>query len=86
MIHLFSPQANAEPSLISSVHKLSQRVAVALQHEEHRCQYLTRQAKLMLAVQDEVPSITESEALYVAVEPSRLLSTLSMFTLQTCQL
>ncbi|KAG7246488.1 hypothetical protein CRUP_027743, partial [Coryphaenoides rupestris] len=56
----FSLQANAEPALISSVHRLSQRVAVALQHEEHRCQYLTRQAKLMLAVQDEVSSITET--------------------------
>uniref|UniRef100_A0AAY5L667 Secreted protein n=1 Tax=Esox lucius TaxID=8010 RepID=A0AAY5L667_ESOLU len=40
---------------------LSRRIAVALQHEERRCQYLTREAKLMLAVQDEVTTMTESE-------------------------
>ncbi|XP_034147192.1 GATOR complex protein NPRL3-like isoform X3 [Esox lucius] len=40
---------------------LSRRIAVALQHEERRCQYLTREAKLMLAVQDEVTTMTETD-------------------------
>ena len=60
------PQANADPSVISSMHKLSRRIAIALQHEERRCQYLTREAKLMLAVQDEITNITESETSYTS--------------------
>ena len=63
------PQANADPSVISSMHKLSRRIAIALQHEERRCQYLTREAKLMLAVQDEIPNVTESEALLQLFKP-----------------
>lgn len=55
-------QANADPSVISCMHNLSRRIAIALQHEERRCQYLTREAKLMLAVQDEVTNMTESES------------------------
>uniref|UniRef100_A0A8C5CX06 GATOR complex protein NPRL3 n=1 Tax=Gadus morhua TaxID=8049 RepID=A0A8C5CX06_GADMO len=46
---VFALRANADPSVISSMHKLSRRIAIALQHEERRCQYLTREAKLMLA-------------------------------------
>lgn len=56
-------QANADPSVISCMHNLSRRIAIALQHEERRCQYLTREAKLMLAVQDEITTMTESELL-----------------------
>lgn len=59
---MFDPlQANADPSVISCMHNLSRRIAIALQHEERRCQYLTREAKLMLAVQDEITTMTESE-------------------------
>ncbi|XP_030646129.1 GATOR1 complex protein NPRL3 isoform X3 [Chanos chanos] len=54
-------QANADPSVISCMHNLSRRIAIALQHEERRCQYLTREAKLMLAVQDEVTTMTETD-------------------------
>lgn len=54
-------QANADASVINCMHNLSRRIAIALQHEERRCQYLTREAKLMLAVQDEVTTMTESE-------------------------
>uniref|UniRef100_A0A3Q2XLT7 Uncharacterized protein n=1 Tax=Hippocampus comes TaxID=109280 RepID=A0A3Q2XLT7_HIPCM len=53
--------ANADPSVISCMQNLSRRIAIALQHEERRCQYLTREAKLMLAVQDEITTVTESE-------------------------
>uniref|UniRef100_A0A8C5EID1 GATOR complex protein NPRL3 n=1 Tax=Gouania willdenowi TaxID=441366 RepID=A0A8C5EID1_GOUWI len=53
-------QANADPSVISCMHNLSRRIAIALQHEERRCQYLTREAKLMLAVQDEITTMTEN--------------------------
>ncbi|KAM8844936.1 GATOR1 complex protein NPRL3 isoform 2-T2 [Spinachia spinachia] len=58
---VFALRANADPSVISCMHNLSRRIAIALQHEERRCQYLTREAKLMLAVQDEITTMTESE-------------------------
>uniref|UniRef100_A0A8C5Q3R1 GATOR complex protein NPRL3 n=1 Tax=Leptobrachium leishanense TaxID=445787 RepID=A0A8C5Q3R1_9ANUR len=53
-------QANADPSIISCLHNLSRRIAIVLQHEERRCQYLTREAKLILAIQDEVSAMSES--------------------------
>lgn len=61
--HLCFLQANADPSVISCMHNLSRRIAIALQHEERRCQYLTREAKLMLAVQEEITTMTESKTL-----------------------
>ncbi|XP_046690518.1 GATOR complex protein NPRL3 isoform X2 [Silurus meridionalis] len=60
---VFALRANAEPSVISCMHNLSRRIAIALQHEERRCQYLTREAKLMLAVQDELTTMTENGTL-----------------------
>ncbi|XP_042361594.1 GATOR complex protein NPRL3 isoform X2 [Plectropomus leopardus] len=58
---VFALRANADPSVISCMHNLSRRIAIALQHEERRCQYLTREAKLMLAVQDEITTVTETD-------------------------
>ncbi|XP_033887677.2 GATOR complex protein NPRL3-like isoform X4 [Acipenser ruthenus] len=58
---VFALRANADPSVISCMHNLSRRIAIALQHEEHRCQYLTREAKLMLAIQDEVTTMAEGD-------------------------
>uniref|UniRef100_A0A8C6D4D1 Uncharacterized protein n=1 Tax=Moschus moschiferus TaxID=68415 RepID=A0A8C6D4D1_MOSMO len=49
--------AHADPSVISCLHTLSRRIATVLQHEERRCQYLTREAKLILALQDEVSAM-----------------------------
>uniref|UniRef100_A0A8D0BMA0 Uncharacterized protein n=1 Tax=Salvator merianae TaxID=96440 RepID=A0A8D0BMA0_SALMN len=56
-----SPLATADPSVISCLHNLSRRLAIALQHEERRCQFLTREAKLILAIQDEVSAMSERE-------------------------
>ncbi|XP_037332530.2 GATOR complex protein NPRL3 isoform X1 [Pungitius pungitius] len=58
---VFALRANADPSVISCMHNLSRRIAIAMQHEERRCQYLTREAKLMLAVQDEITTVTETD-------------------------
>uniref|UniRef100_A0A8C2PVC5 GATOR complex protein NPRL3 n=1 Tax=Cyprinus carpio TaxID=7962 RepID=A0A8C2PVC5_CYPCA len=58
---VFALRANADASVINCMHNLSRRIAIALQHEERRCQYLTREAKLMLAVQDEVTTMTETD-------------------------
>ncbi|XP_033827190.1 GATOR complex protein NPRL3 isoform X3 [Periophthalmus magnuspinnatus] len=58
---VFALRANADPSVINCMHNLSRRIAIALQHEERRCQYLTREAKLMLSVQDEITTMTETD-------------------------
>ncbi|XP_056608635.1 GATOR complex protein NPRL3 isoform X3 [Triplophysa dalaica] len=58
---VFALRANADDSVISCMHNLSRRIAIALQHEERRCQYLTREAKLMLAVQEEVTTMTDTD-------------------------
>ncbi|XP_059499186.1 GATOR complex protein NPRL3 isoform X3 [Stegostoma tigrinum] len=58
---VFALRANADPSVISCIHNLSRRIAIVLQHEEQRCQYLTQEAKLMLAIQDEVSTMSESD-------------------------
>ncbi|XP_023792315.1 GATOR complex protein NPRL3 isoform X12 [Cyanistes caeruleus] len=57
---VFALRANADPSVISCLHNLSRRIAIVLQHEERRCQYLTREAKLILAIQDEVSAMSET--------------------------
>ncbi|XP_061604368.1 GATOR complex protein NPRL3 isoform X2 [Phyllopteryx taeniolatus] len=57
---VFALRANADPSVISCMQNLSRRIAIALQHEERRCQYLTREAKFMLAVQDEITTVSET--------------------------
>lgn len=67
--HLWNQQANADPSVISCMHNLSRRLAIALQHEERRCQYLTREAKLMLAIQEEIT--TESKIQLTVVSSRR---------------
>ncbi|KAG8432889.1 hypothetical protein GDO86_017229, partial [Hymenochirus boettgeri] len=58
---VFALRANADPSVINCLHNLSRRIAIILQHEERRCQYLTREAKLILAIQDEVSAMSETD-------------------------
>ncbi|XP_048187911.1 GATOR complex protein NPRL3 isoform X4 [Perognathus longimembris pacificus] len=58
---VFALRANADPSVINCLHNLSRRIATVLQHEERRCQYLTREAKLILALQDEVSTMAEAD-------------------------
>ncbi|NWQ67077.1 NPRL3 protein, partial [Neopipo cinnamomea] len=57
---VFALRANADPSVINCLHNLSRRIAIVLQHEERRCQYLTREAKLILAIQDEVSAMSDT--------------------------
>ncbi|XP_047693422.1 GATOR complex protein NPRL3 isoform X1 [Prionailurus viverrinus] len=57
---VFALRANADPSVINCLHSLSRRIATVLQHEERRCQYLTREAKLILALQDEVSAVADA--------------------------
>ncbi|XP_029431886.1 GATOR complex protein NPRL3 isoform X5 [Rhinatrema bivittatum] len=58
---VFALRANADASVINCLHNLSRRIAIVLQHEERRCQYLTREATLILAIQDEVTAMAETK-------------------------
>uniref|UniRef100_A0A8D2DJY2 Uncharacterized protein n=1 Tax=Sciurus vulgaris TaxID=55149 RepID=A0A8D2DJY2_SCIVU len=52
--------ANDDPSVINCLHTLSGRIATVLQHEERRCQYLTRECRMILALQDEVSAVADA--------------------------
>ncbi|KAG8508954.1 GATOR complex protein NPRL3, partial [Galemys pyrenaicus] len=58
---VFALRALADPAVAGRLHTLSRRIATALQHEERRCQYLTREAKLILALQDELAAGADGE-------------------------
>ena len=47
--------------MINCYHNLAKQIAVALQHEERRCGYLTAQKNIMWGIQDEVASLPERE-------------------------
>uniref|UniRef100_A0A8D2AEQ4 Uncharacterized protein n=1 Tax=Sciurus vulgaris TaxID=55149 RepID=A0A8D2AEQ4_SCIVU len=57
---VFALRANDDPSVINCLHTLSRRIAMVLQHEECRCQYLTRESKMILALQDEVSAVADA--------------------------
>ncbi|XP_037082831.1 GATOR complex protein NPRL3-like isoform X1 [Pollicipes pollicipes] len=63
-IHLFhivfALWAKANHSVVNCYHDLSRRVGIAVYHEEKRCRYITKQAKIMLAVHDDYASQPES--------------------------
>ncbi|XP_034526635.1 GATOR complex protein NPRL3 isoform X5 [Ailuropoda melanoleuca] len=72
---VFALRANADPSVINCLHTLSRRIATVLQHEERRCQYLTREAKLILALQDEVSAVADGECGRVSPTPHSMAGT-----------
>ncbi|MBZ3871348.1 Nitrogen permease regulator 3-like protein [Sciurus carolinensis] len=49
-----------DPLVINCLHTLSLRIATVLQHEERRCHYLTRDSKMILALQDEVTDVADA--------------------------
>ncbi|XP_076309210.1 GATOR complex protein Nprl3 [Tachypleus tridentatus] len=56
---VFALRANASHAVVNCYHKFSQRIAIALQHEERRCGYVTSQAKMMVLTHDEVATLPE---------------------------
>ncbi|XP_015920360.1 GATOR1 complex protein NPRL3 [Parasteatoda tepidariorum] len=56
---VFALRADASYSVVSCYHDLSHRLAVAIRHEESRCNYLTSQVKLMQSAHDEIASLPE---------------------------
>ncbi|MBZ3886639.1 Nitrogen permease regulator 3-like protein [Sciurus carolinensis] len=57
---VFALRANDDPSVINCLHTLSRCIATVLQHEERHCQYLTRESKMILALQDEVSAVADA--------------------------
>uniref|UniRef100_A0A915KGT7 GATOR complex protein NPRL3 n=1 Tax=Romanomermis culicivorax TaxID=13658 RepID=A0A915KGT7_ROMCU len=45
---VFGLYGNARRSVVQSYQDLSKRIAIALKHEENRCQYLTSESKTMM--------------------------------------
>ncbi|XP_014664612.1 PREDICTED: nitrogen permease regulator 3-like protein isoform X2 [Priapulus caudatus] len=58
---VFALKAAASISVIQCYHDFSKRLAIALRHEEHRCGYLSHEAKVMLGVVDEVAALPEAD-------------------------
>ncbi|XP_059175944.1 GATOR complex protein NPRL3-like [Physella acuta] len=50
---VFVLRAGVSESVISCYQELTQQMAVAIAHEEKRCQYLTKEAKIMMSAFDE---------------------------------
>lgn len=65
----FVLRANVTSSVIQCYTDLVKQITVAIHHEEERCQYLSSQAKIMLAVHDEVAAMPEDsvESPYAAI-------------------
>ncbi|XP_070581227.1 GATOR1 complex protein NPRL3-like [Ptychodera flava] len=59
---VFVLQGDVFQSVVHCYHDLSKRLALALRHEERRCGYLSNQARIMLAVHDEVAAMPEDIA------------------------
>uniref|UniRef100_K1Q0G7 GATOR complex protein NPRL3 n=1 Tax=Magallana gigas TaxID=29159 RepID=K1Q0G7_MAGGI len=65
----FVLRANVTSSVIQCYTDLVKQITVAIHHEEERCQYLSSQAKIMLAIHDEVAAMPEDsvESPYAAI-------------------
>ncbi|XP_050393564.1 GATOR complex protein NPRL3 [Patella vulgata] len=56
---VFALKANLEKFIIDRFHIICKQLTVAIQHEERRCNYLSVQAKVMMALHDEMAARTE---------------------------
>ncbi|XP_071108105.1 GATOR1 complex protein NPRL3-like [Haliotis cracherodii] len=56
---VFALNAKTCTSAVDSYHDLAKQLSVTVCHEERRCQYLSTQAKIMMAVHDEVAALPE---------------------------
>ena len=52
-------QSSVTSSIINCYHDLIKQLTVAIQYEEKRRLYLSQEAKIMLAVHDEIASLPE---------------------------
>lgn len=56
---VFALKATINHDVVSCYHDLSKRLGIALRHEEYRCQFLSTEAKIMLAAHDEATQLPE---------------------------
>lgn len=56
---VFALKATINHDVVNCYHDLSKRLGIALRHEEYRCQFLSSQAKIMLAAHDEATQLPE---------------------------
>lgn len=56
---IFALKATINHDVVNCYHDLSKRLGIALRHEEYRCQFLSSQAKIMLAAHDEAIQLPE---------------------------
>ncbi|XP_033120181.1 GATOR complex protein NPRL3-like [Anneissia japonica] len=84
---VFVLHENADVSVVHCYHDLCKRLALALKHEEKRCGYLSHQAKIMLAVHDEVtamPEDSETSPYELMLTKSKLCEDLQSIYLGLC--
>lgn len=51
---VFALQATASHSIVKCYYDLSKRLGVALRHEENRCEFVSRETKIMVTAHDEI--------------------------------
>nr|XP_053635444.1 GATOR complex protein NPRL3-like [Cherax quadricarinatus] len=56
---VFALKATLNHDVVNCYHDLSMRLGLALRHEEYRCQFLSSEAKIMLAAHDEASQLPE---------------------------
>ena len=56
-------QASSDEGLIASYQDLAKQIALALRHEEKRCDFLNIQKAQMMAIRDEVATMPEGKYL-----------------------
>ncbi|KAG7158618.1 GATOR complex protein NPRL3-like [Homarus americanus] len=56
---VFALKATLNHDVVNCYHDLSMRLGLALRHEEYRCQFLSSEAKIMLAAHDETSTSPE---------------------------
>jgi len=58
---VFALKAVAKYSVVQSYHELSQRIGLAIRHEEKRVGYLSKQTKYLISAMDEVINLPEDQ-------------------------
>ncbi|XP_064625379.1 GATOR1 complex protein NPRL3-like [Lineus longissimus] len=56
---VFALRTNVAASVINCYHDLAKQIAVALRHEQTRCNYLSQQKSIMWGIQDDIASLPE---------------------------
>ncbi|XP_027228849.1 GATOR1 complex protein NPRL3 [Penaeus vannamei] len=72
---VFALKATLNHDVVNCYHDLSMRLGLALRHEEYRCQFLSSEARIMLAAHDEASQLPEDGQ----ISPFQLILDRSLF-------